>query len=70
MNKNIVKFFDLKVGDKLIYGAGDPENAIDCQFINVDKVTENGELIIHASCEGGTIIANNELFTIAQKEIK
>lgn len=64
MNENIMKFFDLKVGDKLIYGINDKENAIDCTFININEVLTGGQLVIKAECDGGTIIALDSLFTI------
>lgn len=51
----------MKKGDILIYGAGDPENAIECVFDSYE-ITEKGDIIISAKCSGGTIIAPWEMF--------
>lgn len=51
----------MKKGDILIYGAGDPENAIECVFESYE-ITEKGDVIISAKCNGGMIIAPWEMF--------
>ena len=51
----------MKKGDILIYGAGDTENAIKCVFESYE-ITEKGDVIISAKCNGGMIIAPWEMF--------
>lgn len=51
----------MKTGDKIIYGVHDPENLIECTFKKCE-ITKNGEVIIYADCEGGTIVAPWEMF--------
>lgn len=51
----------MKKGDILIYSAGDPENAIECVFDSYE-ITDKGDVIISAKCNGGMIIAPWEMF--------
>lgn len=46
----------MKIGDKIIYS-----NEIECIFKNYE-IAPNGEVIIYADCEGGTIVAPWETF--------
>ena len=58
----------MKKGDILIYGAGDTENAIKCVFESYE-ITEKGDIIIFAKCDGGTIIAPWEMFKQPKRSI-
>lgn len=58
----------MKKGDILIYGAGDPENAIECVFESYE-ITEKGDVIISAKCDGGTITAPWEMFKQPKRSI-
>lgn len=46
----------MKIGNKIIYG-----NEIECILKKYEIIT-NGEVIIYADCEGGTIVAPWEMF--------
>lgn len=53
----------MKKGQKLVYGNKDREHAIECTYTGECKVTSDGEIVISATCEGGTITAPIEMFT-------
>lgn len=46
----------MKIGDKIIYG-----NEIEC-ILEAYETEKNGNIIISAACDGGTIIAPLEMF--------
>ena len=46
----------MKIGDKIIYG-----NEIEC-ILETYEIEKNGNIIISADCDGGTIIAPLEMF--------
>ena len=59
----LFKALQLNKGDKLIYGAGDTENAIVCDFEKYD-FDKDGNLYLIANCEnGGGIEAPAEMFS-------
>ena len=49
-------------GDPIIYGPGDPENAVACEFYMAFK--KGGECLIYAKCAGGSILAPADMFKI------
>lgn len=53
----------MKKGQKLIYGNNDREHAINCTYTGEYRITSNGEIVISATCKGGTITAPIEMFT-------
>lgn len=50
-------------GQKLIYGANDKANSIECVYTGEYRITKDGNVVISAICEGGTITAPIEMFT-------
>lgn len=50
-------------GQKLIYGNNDKAHLIECVYTGEYRITKDGNIIISATCEGGTITAPIEMFT-------
>lgn len=50
-------------GQKLIYGANDKAHSIECTYTGEYRITSDGNIVISATCEGGTITAPIEMFT-------
>lgn len=48
---------------KLIYGNNDKSHAIECTYTGEYRITKDGNIVISATCEGGTITAPIEMFT-------
>ena len=49
-------------GKKLIYGANDKAHSIECVYTGEYRITKDGNIVISATCEGGTITAPIEMF--------
>ena len=49
-------------GQKLIYGNNDKTHSIECTYTGEYRITKDGEIVISATCEGGTITAPIEMF--------
>lgn len=47
-------------GDPIIYGPGDPKNAVTCEFYM--SFEKGGECLIYAKCAGGSILAPADMF--------
>ena len=59
----LFKALQLNKGDRLVYGANDPEHVINCTFKRYD-FDKNGDLYLIAACEnGGGIEASAEMFS-------
>lgn len=50
-------------GQKLIYGANDKTHLIECVYTGEYRITNDGNIIISATYNGGTITAPIEMFT-------
>ena len=50
-------------GQKLIYGANDKSHSIECVYTGEYRITKDGNIVISANCEDGTITAPIEMFT-------
>ena len=50
-------------GQKLIYGNNDKAHSINCTYTGAYRITREGNIVISASCEGGTITTPIEMFT-------
>lgn len=50
-------------GQKLIYGANDKAHSIECVYTGEYRITKDGNIVISATCEDGTITAPIEMFT-------
>ena len=49
-------------GKKLIYGANDKAHSIECVYTGEYRITKDGNIVISATCEDGTITAPIEMF--------
>lgn len=50
-------------GQKLIYGNNDKAHIIECVYTGEYRITKDGNIVISATCNGGTITAPIEMFT-------
>lgn len=50
-------------GQKLIYGNNDKADSIKCTYTGEYRITKDGNIVISATCEGGTITAPIKMFT-------
>ena len=50
-------------GQKLIYGTNDKSHSIECVYTVEYRIIKDGNIVISATCEGGTITAPIEMFT-------
>lgn len=49
-------------GQKLIYGFHDKKRAIPCTYTGKWELLPDGEIVIYATCDGGTIKAPLDMF--------
>lgn len=52
----------LEPGQEIIYGPGDPKNAVTCEFYM--SFEKGGESLIYAKCVAGSILAPADMFKI------
>lgn len=52
----------MKKGQKLIYGFNDTIHAIPCTYTGKWELLPDGEIVIYAKCDGGTIKAPLDMF--------